>query len=275
MTCRQDAPAGDVPGFFPEPESPPMSGDRRVIYLSAPMPVNMGDWWFDTATIDHFWVQRRFSVMKRLADPLLRKAQRVGEIGCGNGLLQRQVEDAYGIPVTGFELNEVALRKNISRVSPLFCYDIHGRDPRFRGHFDLLLMFDVLEHIDKEFEFLQSVKYHLAKSGTLLVNVPAHQFFYSSYDRAAGHARRYSAKQLEAVAVESGFKVCLVSYWGLPLVPLLLARKALKLADGDGRAGFDPRGKAMNNLLSLFARCEVIPQRLLGTSLMAVLENQS
>jgi len=84
------------------------------------MPVNMGDWWFDVATNDHFWIRRRFEVMQRLADAVIRNCTRAAEIGCGNGLLQREIEDRYGKPITGFELNEVALQKNLSRMSPLY-----------------------------------------------------------------------------------------------------------------------------------------------------------
>lgn len=251
------------------------SQDRAVAYLSAAMPVNMGDWWFDVATSDHFWIRRRFEVMRRLANETVTNAKRAAEIGCGNGLLQRDIEDYYGIPVAGFELNEVALQKNVSRMSPLYCYNIHQRNPEFRGHFDLLLLFDVLEHIEDEGAFLRSVKFHLAESGTLLINVPAHQFFFSDYDRAAGHIRRYSIEQLVKVAERNGLKARAFTYWGLPLVPLLLLRKAMSMRRSNGKAGFDARGSAMNALLGLVARGEPLPQRFLGTSVMAVLENHS
>src|ERR1700720_843193 len=132
-----------------------MSSQHRAIdYLSASLPVNMGDWWFDIATSDHFWIRRRFEVMRRLADSVLRNSRRIGEIGCGNGLVQRDIEDYYGIPVAGFELNDLALQKNVSRLSPLYCYDIHQRNSEFRGCFDLLLLFDVLEHIEDDAGFL-------------------------------------------------------------------------------------------------------------------------
>jgi 2-polyprenyl-3-methyl-5-hydroxy-6-metoxy-1,4-benzoquinol methylase len=147
---------------------------RAVAYLSDSMPVSMGDWWFEIATSDHFWIRRRFEVLRRLADSVVRNSSRAAEIGCGNGLLQRDIEDHYGISVAGFELNEVALQKNVSRLSPLYCYNIHQRNPEFRAKFDLLLLFDVLEHIEDESGFLQSVQFHLAESGTLLINVPAH-----------------------------------------------------------------------------------------------------
>lgn len=248
---------------------------RAVIYLSPPMPVNMGDWWFEIATSDHFWIRRRFQVMHRLAGTIIQNCSRAAEIGCGNGLLQRDIEDRYGKAVAGFELNELALRRNVSRVSALYCYDIHQRKPEFQSCFDLLFLFDVLEHIENESEFLQSVKFHLAKAGLILINVPAHQSLYSDYDRAAGHVRRYSAKQLTEIAQQNGLKLRAVSYWGLPLMPLLLLRKAMTLKRDNGSAGFDSRGPVVNAALSLLARCEPLPQRLMGTSVMAVFENLS
>jgi len=245
--------------------------DDRVVYLSEPEPVSMGDWWFDIATPDHFWIRRRFEVMRRLADSVIRGAKRCAEIGCGNGLLLKDLEDQYGISVAGFELNEVALRKNVSRDSPLYCYNIHERKPEFRSYFDLMFLFDVLEHIEDEGAFLQSTKFHLAGHGALLINVPAHEFFRSDYDRAAGHIRRYSADQLVKLCEKNGFKAKAISYWGLPLVPLLLLRKMFNQTAKDG---FDSRGRMLNSALSFVAKWEPIPQRWLGTSVMALLENQ-
>jgi len=247
---------------------------HRVQYLSQPLPVNMGDWWFDIATTDHFWIRRRFEVMKKIADSLIRNARECAEIGCGNGLLQRGIEDQYGAAVTGFELNELALQKNVSRTSELYCYNIHQREPKFRDRFDLVFLFDVIEHISDESTFLESVRFHLANSGFLLINVPALQSLYSDYDRAAGHCRRYSRSQLARVCEQSGFKVCTSTYWGLPMVPLLLLRKLIKMPSGNGKVGFDSKGPVMNSLFSLLARCEVLPQKLLGTSVMAIFQKQ-
>ena len=249
------------------------SEKHAITYLTEPTPVSMGDWWFDIATEKHFWIRRRFDVMRRLADDVLRSSNSAAEIGCGHGLLQKEVEDHYGIPVTGFDLNEFALQKNVSRLGPLYCYDIHQRNPEFDARFDLLFLFDVLEHIEGEADFLQAVRFHLTDCGSLLVNVPAHQFLYSDYDRAAGHIRRYDAKRLADVAEKNGFKIRAMTYWGLPLVPLLLARKVLPMERDDGKAGFDTRGTTINSVLSSLARCELLPQKFLGTSLMAVLEN--
>jgi hypothetical protein len=245
-----------------------------ITYLSRPAPVNMGDWWFDIATADHFWIRRRFEVMKRLADAILRNSRAAAEIGCGSGLLQKEIEDHYGIPVSGFDLNELALQKNVSRRSPLYCYDIHQRNPEFANRFDLLFLFDVLEHIENENAFLESAKFHAADTGVLLVNVPAHQIFISDYDRAVGHVRRYSVTYLAKLAEANGLRVRAFTYWGFPLIPLLVARKVMSMRPADGKAGFDTRGSTMNSIFAFLARFEPLPQQFLGTSLMAVLEKR-
>lgn len=254
----------------------PPSG--RITYLSPPTPVSMTEWYYDIANLDHFWVRRRFDVLCRLAGPLLRSARSVAEIGCGNGVVQRSLEDCYGLSVAGFELIDAALRKNLSRRSPLYCYDIHQRHPDFRARFDVVLLFDVLEHIADESAFLDSVRFHLAPSGAFLVNVPAHPFLFSRYDRAAGHCRRYSLESLSAVVLRNGFRIRAITYWGMPLAPLVLARKAAGLLRrGDRQAytsGFDPGPPFVNAFLSRLARCEFLPQRWFGTSVMAVLEQQ-
>lgn len=248
---------------------------RGITYLTQPMPVSMGDWWFDIANSDHFWIRRRFEVMRRLANPVLRGCRRAAEIGCGHGLLQKGIEDSYGKPVAGFELNQLALEKNVSQSSPLYCYNIHQKSPEFRSHFDLVLLFDVLEHIEDESEFLQSVAFHLAPFGTLLINVPAHFFLHSDYDVAQGHYRRYSVSRLERVCAMNGFETQTSTYWGLPLVPLLLMRKTINMDRSDGKAGFEVPGRTVNALLSSLAKIEPLPQRWMGTSVMAVFKKLS
>ena len=238
----------------------------------------MADWWFGIATIDHFWIQRRFDVLRRLAGSLIPIAGEIAEIGCGHGLLQRQIEETYGREVTGFDLNEFALKQSLARLSNIFCYDIHQQDPSLRQRFDLVFLFDVLEHMADEDQFLRAVMFHLAPGGKLVLNVPAGKWAYSAYDEAAGHVRRYSIRSLQDAAGRNRLQIAKSSYWGLPLAPTLLLRRLWLLGKRDRdrdkiiSEGFSPRTKVLNRLLSLVSRCEPIPQRFLGTSIMAVLE---
>jgi hypothetical protein len=249
---------------------------HTIEYLSPPAPVSMGQHWFEIASLDHFWFRRRLAVLQRLADHRISSACEVAEFGCGHGLLQRQVEDVYDRPVWGFDLNEGALRQNASRRSQLYCYDVFQRDGALRKRFDLIFLFDVLEHISDESSFLQAVLFHLASGGSLLINVPAGQWAFSSYDDAVGHVRRYSIGTLQKVMAANGLGLREWSYWGLPLVPSLMIRKLWVMAKRDQEkiitAGFDTRSSAVNRVMAFLSRLEWLPQKLLGTSLMAIFE---
>jgi len=245
----------------------------RIHYLSPPAAVSMSDDWYGAATLDHFWTQRRFEVLRRVAGGLIPKASAIAEVGCGHGLLQRQIEDFYNREVTGFDLNDVALKQTVSRSSPICCYDLLHERPEFENRFDLIFLFDVLEHVSDEDRFLRAVQFHLAPGGNVVINVPALQSMYSKFDQAVGHFRRYDIDSLRRIAQRNGMTVAALSYWGLPLTPLLLVRK-LWLTGGSYEgiisAGFDNRGPAMNRLLLWASRCEPIPQRMTGSALMAV-----
>lgn len=255
------------------------TAENRVEYLSPAAKVSMADQWFEIASTDHFWVRRRFSVLQRLAGQWLRSTKERGEIGCGHGLLQRQIEGAYGLPVTGFDLNDFALKQNISRISRVCCYDIFQRDAALRSKFDVIFLFDVLEHISDQDSFLQALLFHLAPQGRVVVNVPAGQWAFSGYDRAAGHVRRYSFETLREVAQRNRLQPQEWSYWGLPLIPILALRKVWLSRKTDQqdiiRTGFDSRSSLTNAALGILSRAEPIPQHLLGSSLMAVFQADS
>jgi len=234
----------------------------------------MADRWFEIASTTHFWVRRRFDVLQKLAGKRISASSELAEFGCGHGLLQRQIEDAYGKEVTGFDLNDDALGKNVSRYSRICCYDVLQRDQGLREKFDLIFLFDVIEHISDESRFLQALSFHLAPGGVLIINVPAGEWAFSPYDTAAGHVRRYSIETLQKAVCANNFTLQEWSYWGLPLVPALLLRKLWLVGKKDESkiitSGFDSRSEAMNKIMEILSRCEWIPQRVFGTSLMAV-----
>lgn len=251
--------------------------EGRVEYLTPPEAVSMGDQWFEIADLDHFWIRRRFEVLRRLA-PGLAAAGPLAEIGCGNGLVQRQFEDQLGREIDGFDLNDYALRRNVSRRSRVVCCDVRERRPELAAAYDGIVLFDVLEHIEDEDGFLGAVVHMLDEGGRIYLNVPAFMGLFSLYDEAAGHLRRYDHAMLAATARRSRLALTRWTYWGWPMTPLLWLRR-LRLArsgpDEDTiRKGFQPPGALANRLLLLGSRLERIPQHLYGTSLMAVLERE-
>ncbi len=103
--------------------------------------------------------------------------------------------------------------------------DISEKRPEFRELYDVIILFDVVEHIEPTRPFLQAALFHLKPGGVVLVNVPALQGLFSVYDTVAGHYRRYT---LDTLAAEfASFDVSVVDrvYWGFSMVPLLWLRK--------------------------------------------------
>ncbi len=89
-------------------------------------------------------------------------------------------------------------------------YDID--DIKCNEKFDLIYSFNVLEHIENDFETLVKIKNKLSENGNLLLYVPAFQFLYSNFDKKVSHKRRYSKKDLIAKTQKAGFEINKIEY---------------------------------------------------------------
>ncbi|HEU5313326.1 MAG TPA: class I SAM-dependent methyltransferase, partial [Candidatus Udaeobacter sp.] len=224
----------------------------QIETLSQPQAVSMADEWFQFATGDHFWMQWRHRVIlraiKRAGTPL----RRALEIGCGNGVAREMLERDFGFPVDGCDLNRTALERAKPGKGRLFVYDILDQAPSLLGRYDAVFLLDVIEHVPDDAAFLIAASRHLLPGGLIIVNVPASMLFFSDYDRAAGHVRRYNTGSLAKLLVRCGVEVQAIWPWGLLMVPALLARKTLlrraKSADVI-RKGFVPPNRIFRGLL--------------------------
>jgi len=67
------------------------------------------------------------------------------------------------------------------------------------GRFDLILLMDVLEHIEDAPEFLRrSIRPLLAPGAVVVASVPAHPRLFAAHDTELGHFRRYVPRDLVA-----------------------------------------------------------------------------
>lgn len=69
--------------------------------------------------------------------------------------------------------------------------------------FDTIIYIDVLEHIEKDREELNTAAARLRTGGYLIVLSPAHQRMYTPFDAAIGHFRRYSRATLRDIGPQS------------------------------------------------------------------------
>lgn len=238
----------------------------------------MGDTWFTSVSKDHFWIKRRFQILKKLFGKELESDIVIAEIGSGTGLVQKQIEDSYDREVDGMDLNQNALNQSVVEKSNSYCYNIYDKNETFKKKYDAILLMDVLEHIDDESKFLDSINFMLKKNGYLVINVPAFQTLYSVYDKKVGHVRRYNFKSLDEITTKNGYSMMKWSYWGFSMIPLLLIRRFILMFVKEENIidqGMSTNSNLSNSLLGFWSKLEFIPQKIAGSSLLAVLKNNN
>ena len=176
----------------------------------------------------HFWfVGRRqvvLSALRRAVPDLA--SRRLFDVGCGSGGLLAFLSRS-GVRVAGAcDVYPESLRLVRAQLDvPLVLVDEGRRLPLGRGY-DLLGMFDVLEHIDDDVGALRALRESLAPGGALVLTVPAHQRLFDEMDEIAFHRRRYERAGLRRALEESDFEVRLLSHFMSPLVPILVLMRS-------------------------------------------------
>lgn len=146
------------------------------------------------------------------------------DIGGGNGFVARAIQTA-GYQVVLVEPGHDGARNAKHRgLQTVICSTL--RSARFISQsLPAIGLFDVLEHIERDREFLAELRDLLIDSGRLYLTVPAYQFLWSHSDATAGHYRRYRLSQLQELLGNVGFEVKFSSYFFQPLVlPIFLGR---------------------------------------------------
>ncbi len=179
----------------------------------------------------HPWETARLEVMLHLLSKSFSKSNlQLADIGCGdtfivNSLAERfpqnrylAVDSAFSDSDISFFLKEFAnidikLLKNID--------DIADNS----SHLDIVLLMDVIEHIENEKAFLESLvnKDFINKETVFMFTVPAFQSLFTAHDKHLLHYRRYSGKALQNTLQESGLEIQESGYFftGLLLVRII------------------------------------------------------
>ena len=238
----------------------------------------------------HFWFGARNEALKtviRSVRPQLPANYKVLEVGCGTGNTLRMLREACddaGI-VVGMDLFGEGLKYARRRTSvPL----VQGRVEQqpFATPFDLVGMFDVLEHIQDDRATLRQIRALLNPGGYLLVTVPAGKALWSRFDDEAHHCRRYEQDELRSRLVEAGLVVEYLTPFMMSLYPLARAARWWSGQANRVRLEFNRPVKSvietditvrlgLNELMALLLKWELPTLRRralmpMGTSLMAL-----
>lgn len=172
-----------------------------------------------------FWFRHR-SACLIAALQRWRPAGVIFDIGGGNGFVARAMLDAGFRPVL-IEPGEVGVQNARERGLPMVICGTLTSAQFPDATMPAVGLFDVLEHIERDVEFLREVHRCLIPSGRLYLTVPAFNWLWSDDDVAAGHWRRYTLASLRRKLSESDFRPLYMTYFFSPLPPPLFALRSI------------------------------------------------
>ncbi len=154
------------------------------------------------------------------------KKSRVLDVGCGVGAISLHMAN-NGTSVVGVDISENAIsaaREDAERFGLDNATFLAGNatDLEFDEEFDVVVCFDVLEHIEDDHLLLRNFNRFLRPDGKLLLRAPSDtapmhklRLFlrqHDGFDRQAGHLRRYSIDSIESLLETAGFRLFETEY---------------------------------------------------------------
>jgi len=253
--------------------------NSKVKILSPNSQLSFAQGWYDIAPDSHFWMTGRLYALlhqfKRNHVPIDQPLRGL-EIGCGHGVLRSQIERHSQWTVDGTDLDLGALKNNPSCRGEVYLYDVFDKEHFLKDYYDFIVLYDVIEHIEKVTPFLEACLFHLKPGGYIFLNVPALKSLTSNYDKVIGHFRRYDTKMMAEQFEANGLKAVHINYWGLSFIPLLWGRKIFVMRENKKdtivEKGFDSKNSFLNEMLSALIKAEiaVMPNPIFGSSVMAI-----
>lgn len=169
----------------------------------------------------HWWyAERRALLARRIRDLSPGKALDIGAAGGGNTRVLRR----HGWIATALEYGEegaiIARERGLSVVRADAC-----QLPVMDRGVDLVVAFDVLEHIGDDVAAAAEIHRVLSPGGTALIAVPADPALWSAHDEAVGHVRRYTARGLRDLLEATGLVIDSLESWNVLLRPVAVWRR--------------------------------------------------
>ncbi|MGB0715183.1 MAG: methyltransferase domain-containing protein [Phycisphaerae bacterium] len=172
----------------------------------------------------HFW----FASRNRYIDSFFQMqgvapGSSVLEVGCGSGTVLRHLHHA-GYDVAGVELNPEladAARHRLPGTRVLAGNVCDESITRSLGAFDVVSLFDVLEHAPDPDAMLQGCSRAMKPGGLLIGTVPSLQLLWSAMDDVSGHRVRHTRSSLRGELKSAGFEPVAINYFFQSLVPVI------------------------------------------------------
>lgn len=227
----------------------------------------------------HWWFVSRRRIIETLVSkviPDLDGHSKILDAGCGTGGNLKSLK----LPsdnMVGMEPDPQAAGKAAEKSGkPVYHGKLPDQIPFPSENFDLILILDVLEHLDDDLSSLRALVSKLKPGGHVLITVPAFKFLWSDHDESHHHRRRYLLSELQGIIKSSGLSVKYGSYYNFWLFPVVFLLRAtiLKKLIKNSSSDLVKTTKIINWLLSKIMSSEknILKRRSLpfGVSIIAI-----
>lgn len=171
-----------------------------------------------------FWVSSRNRLFKGIVyDQMVPTGKtKLLEIGCGTGNFIQHIVENKNLEITGSEVYLKGLLYAQKKLPNVDFIQFDVTQGVVGEEFDLIIAFDVIEHIENDIAALSNINRMLRKGGGLILTVPQHMFLWSTLDEIVKHKRRYSRLELVTKLKEDGFDISYATSFLFVLFPLML-----------------------------------------------------
>lgn len=181
-----------------------------------------------------FWFRHRNSVIVEVIKKYPPPDGYLLDVGGGNGFVASAIE-RNGFSAILVEPGKCGIQNAQKRgINNLVCSSLEDLQIK-ESSISAIGLFDVLEHIEKDKDFLAQIYKTLKSKGRIYLTVPAYSFLWSGEDLYAGHYRRYNLDTITTIFKKAGFYIEYKTYFFSILpVPVFFFR-SLPFKIGFGR----------------------------------------
>ena len=122
---------------------------------------------------------------------------------------------------------------------------------------DLVLMMDVLEHVDDDRWLVRHYADKVPSGAYFLVTVPAFAFLWSGHDVFLEHKRRYRLPEIETVMRDAGLEIARGCYYFGFVFPLAAAVRLADRNTTEPRSSLKKQGALTNRVLTALCAAEL------------------
>jgi SAM-dependent methyltransferase len=199
----------------------------------------------------HWYYRSKAAALRRMVGGL--RPRRILDIGAGSGFFSRHLlAEAGAQSALCVDIGYASDRDDSEDGKPV----LYRRDTG-PTDCDLVLMMDVLEHVDDDRGLVRHYAARVPAGAHFLVTVPAFRFLWSGHDVFLEHKRRYRLGEIEAVMRDAGLQVVRGAYYFGFVFPLAAAVRLTTRGATEPRSSLKKHDPLTNGLLSGICTAEL------------------